>query len=212
VRLGKRVVRVVLDGGALVNWMIRVESNINDGSLVPSAVAALAHGNPSPIAKKWASLWVAPEFYGVFGYGLTYGVTCAEWVPYQTASASLAMARRAFPDFPVSVLRQPPQLPFQPQNCRAWHVPKARAAVRDRTFSRIPTLVVSGGFDAKTGAQWGPYVARRLSHSTVITIPGIGHGAVVFSRCGQNVARSFLAAPLAPDTRCVAHVKPAPFK
>jgi hypothetical protein len=72
--------------------------------------------------------------------------------------------------------------------------------------------VISGGFDAKTGAQWGAYAARTLVHSTVITIPGLGHGAGIFSPCGQQVERSFLGTPQSPDTSCVAGISPAPFK
>ncbi|MFF4364573.1 alpha/beta hydrolase [Streptomyces sp. NPDC001594] len=80
------------------------------------------------------------------------------------------------------------------------------------TRCAIPTLVISGGFDAKTGAQWGEHAARTLSKSKVITIPGLGHGAGIFSSCGQQVVASFLRTPLAPGTSCVAGVSPKPFK
>jgi pimeloyl-ACP methyl ester carboxylesterase len=205
-------VDVVLDGGALVNWMVRMGSNGQDGSEVPYAIDQLAHGHPETVAEQWASFWVAPEFYGKAGYGLLYGVACSEWVPYEDPSQVLAKGRQLFPDYPDSVLAQPPQIPFMIDDCGVWNVPKAPASVRQATQSAIPTLLLSGGFDAKTGAQWGNYAARTLSHSTVIVIAGIGHGAGIFSPCAQQVEQSFLRTPQSPDTSCVFGVSPKPFK
>ncbi|MFF6806171.1 alpha/beta hydrolase [Streptomyces sp. NPDC012616] len=79
------------------------------------------------------------------------------------------------------------------------------------TVSKAPTLIVSGTFDAKTGARWGPYTGRTLARSTAARIPGIGHFVVPQSPCAQSVLAPFLARPTAPDTRCVAGLAPAPF-
>lgn len=204
--------KVVVDGAVLVNWLVRTVSNIQDGALVPRAIARLARNQPATIAGQWANLWTNAKFRGLFGYGLLFGVTCGEWIPAESAATSLATARKAFPSFPDSVLSSTPQIPFQRENCRIWNVPKQPAIQRTVTTSSIPTLVASGGFDAKTGAQWGVVAARTLPNSTVITIPGVGHGAVIFSPCGISVMHSFFNAPNAPDTRCVAKVKLAPFK
>ncbi|MFE6843615.1 alpha/beta fold hydrolase [Streptomyces sp. NPDC057686] len=205
-------VKVVLDGGALVNWMVRLISNGQDGSEAPYAIDQLAKDHPETVARQWASYWVAPEFYGKFSYGLNYGVICSEWVRYEEPSQLLARGRAEFPDYPDSVLAQGPQIPFMNEDCRIWNVPKAPASVRRPTQSAIPTLVISGGFDAKTGAQWGDHAARTLPRSKVITIPGMGHGAGIFAPCGHQVVASFLRTPTAPDTSCVATLSPKPFK
>jgi pimeloyl-ACP methyl ester carboxylesterase len=205
-------VKVVLDGGALVNWMVRMISNGEDAVEVPFGIDQLARGRPEVVAEQWASFWVAPEFYGLAAYGLTYGVACTEWVPYEAPSEILGRGRLAFPEYPDSVLAEPPQLPFLDEDCRVWNVPKAPESVRAVTESAIPTLVVSGGFDGKTGAQWGDYVARKLSNSSVVTIPGVGHGAVIVSPCAQSVTASFFRTPDAPDLACVATLSPKPFK
>jgi hypothetical protein len=159
-------VDVVLDGGALVNWMVRMVSNGQDRREVPHAIDQLAHGHPETVAGQWASFWVAPEFYGKSGYGLLYGVVCSERVPYEDQSQVLATGKQQFPDYPDSVLAQPPQIPFMVEDCAVWNVPKAAASVRQATQSAIPTLVLSGGFDAKTGGVSTPPARCRTQRSS----------------------------------------------
>jgi pimeloyl-ACP methyl ester carboxylesterase len=197
-------VQVVLDGGALVNWL--VAGGRATFAAAPSAIAELADGNPAQIAGSRAAL-AHPARESVQGYGLTYGVLCSEWVPFQPQSQILAEGRAAFPSFPATVLAQTPQLPFATEDCAAWDVPKAPASIKDVTTSSIPTLVINGSFDGKTSPMWAAYVAKTLSNATTIIIPGIGHLVTAQSPCAQTVVREFLADPTTkPDTSCVAKV------
>jgi pimeloyl-ACP methyl ester carboxylesterase len=145
------------------------------------------------------------------GYGLTYGVFCSEWIPFEPQSDILAKGLIAFPDYPHPVLSQAPQLPFVTEDCAVWDVPKAPASIRDVTTSSIPTLVIDGTFDAKTSPMWATYVAKTLSNSTTIIIPDIGHLVTAQSTCAQTVFKSFLEKPTSPDTSCVKGLKPPPF-
>ncbi|MEU3839303.1 alpha/beta fold hydrolase [Streptomyces sp. NPDC028635] len=199
-------VKVVLDGGALLNWVVRAS---HAPATFPLAVDELAHGRPERIAEQWAAAWL-PGSNGMFAHGFSLSVWCSEWVPFETPGEQLAEGLRAFPELPRSVLAQAPQLPFLRQACQAWDVPKAPDSVRAVTRSSIPTLAISGSFDAQTGAQWGRYVARTLSRSTVVTLAGVAHGAFDHP-CGAEVITSFFDDPDHPDTRCVSSVKPAPF-
>jgi pimeloyl-ACP methyl ester carboxylesterase len=201
-------VKVVLDGGALVNLLVA-----NGGALpaaeVPAALDELARGNPERLARAQAAGAGTPAVPQA--YGLTHSVVCAEWAPGFTKSDVLEAGRRAFPGWPDSVLVHAPQLPFQYELCRVWDVPDRTAIQRVTTFSKVPTLIVSGTFDAKTGASWGAYAGRTLPRSTAVLIPGIGHFVVPQSPCAQSVLASFLARPNAPDTSCVAGLAPGPF-
>lgn len=199
-------VKVVLDGGALLNWTVRASHAPAD---FPLAVDELAHGHPERIAAQWASAWL-PGSQGMFAHGFSLSVWCSEWVPFETPAEQLAKGMRAFPELPRSVLAQAPQLPFLRQACQAWNVPKAPGSVRAVTRSGIPTLAISGSFDAQTGAQWGRYVARTLSRSTVVTLAGVAHGTFDHP-CGAKVITSFYDDPDHPDTRCVSSVRPVPF-
>ena len=203
---GGAPVRVVLDGGALVNLLV---ANAVPAVDVPAALDELAHGNPERFARARAA--GATPVVGEFAHGLTQSVACAEWVPGYSRADLLRAGRRAFPGWPDSVLAQAPQLPFEHDVCRVWNVPDRTAVQRVTTTSAVPALVLSGTFDAKTGARWGAYAARTLSRSTTVRIPGIGHWVVPQSPCAQRVLASFLTRPTGPDTRCVAGLAPKPF-
>ena len=195
-------VKVVLDGGALANWLVLMALGPPVYPNVPNAIDRLAAGRPDNVAAGWASLSRQPV------NGLQNGVFCSEWVPYEPKSDLLRRGRRAFPSYPDSVLAQAPQLPFTFDDCRVWDVPKAPAAQRAVTQSSIPTLLLSGTFDAVTAPSQARVAAQTLPNSTVVDMPGVGHDVVDKSRCGQRVLASFLSAPGAPDTSCVAGARP----
>ncbi|MFD9462833.1 alpha/beta fold hydrolase [Streptomyces sp. NPDC060027] len=199
-------VKVVLDGGALVNLLV---ANAVPAVDVPAALDELAHGHPDRFAQARAA--GAKPVIGEFAHGLTQSVACSEWVPGYSQSDLLKAGRRAFPGWPDTVLAQAPQLPFEHDVCRVWNVPDRTPVQRVATFSKVPTLIVSGTFDAKTGARWGPYAGRTLPRSTAVQIPGIGHWVVPQSPCAQSVLASFLTHPVSPDTACVAGLAPKPF-
>ncbi|MGO4461171.1 alpha/beta fold hydrolase [Streptomyces sp. M-16] len=201
-------VKVVLDGGTLVNWMT---SATHVAAGVPRSLDELAHGDPRRIAEQWAGAKFSPQAIGRVSHGLAYGVFCREWVPFESEADTLRAGRAAFPSFPRSVLVNSPQLTFLHADCDAWKVPAAPRSVRDVTRSAIPTLVLSGGFDAQTGARSGEYAARTLSRATVVTIPYVAHVTFAASPCAQEITLSFLDDPTAPKTGCVSGVEPPTF-
>ncbi|MEU4280354.1 alpha/beta hydrolase [Streptomyces tanashiensis] len=97
-------------------------------------------------------------------------------------------------------------------DCRAWDVPPADPSIRQRTYSDIPTLVLSGGFDSQTAPSSGPYAARTLSRSTAVTVPYVAHVVFADSPCAQTITRSFFDTPAAPDTGCLAGLQPPTFE
>jgi pimeloyl-ACP methyl ester carboxylesterase len=195
-------VKVVLDGGALVNWLVDMALFPPMYPKVPNWIDQLAAGRPRNIAASWASVSKLPT------NGLQYGVECSEWLPFVPRSDLLQRGRRAFPGYPDSVLAQPPQIPFAFNDCGIWDVLKAPAAQRAITRSSIPTLLLSGTFDAVTPPSQARIAARTLPNSTVVAISGVGHDTVDKSPCAQHVFASFLAAPSAPNTGCVARLSP----
>ncbi len=199
--------RVVLDGGALVNWLVTMSFFTPQFVDVPSWIVQLANGKPERIAASRAL--VTPP--GLVGYGLTYGVFCSEWAPFDSQAAVDASGRRAFPSYAASILAQAPQAPFIFDDCRIWNVPKVPAASRRPVTSRVPTLILAGDFDGVTSLHWARAVARGLANARVIVIPGAGHFVVPQSRCAQTVVASFLAQPAKPDTRCAATLEPSAF-
>lgn len=80
------------------------------------------------------------------------------------------------------------------------------------TRSDIPTLALSGGFDAQTAPSNGAYAARTLSRSHAVTVPYVAHVVFADSRCAQTITTSFFDDPAAPDTRCLAGLQPPEFE
>ncbi|AXE24725.1 alpha/beta hydrolase [Streptomyces globosus] len=193
-------VKVVLDGGTLVNWMT---SATHIAPQVPLAIDELAHGKPQRIAAQYAGGKLSPAAVGRVAHGLVYGVFCSEWTPYETEEEALEGGRKAFPTYPRPVLEQAPQLAFLRSDCDVWDVPPADPSIRDATRSDIPTLALSGSFDAQTGADNGPYVARTLPNATIVTVPYEPHVVFATSKCAQQIAVSFFDTPDAPDTACL---------
>ncbi|MFI1394532.1 alpha/beta fold hydrolase [Streptomyces sp. NPDC020681] len=202
-------VKAVLDGGALVNWMT---SATHVAAGVPRSIDELAQGNPQRIADQWVNGKYSPQAIGRLSHGLAYGVFCSEWTPFDSEADVIRAGRRAFPSFPRSVLANGPQLPFLHADCRAWDVPPAPRSFREVTRSKIPTLVMSGGFDSQTGASNGAYAARTLSRATVVTVPYTAHVTFAASPCAQAITLSFFDSPTGPDTGCIAGVQPPQFE
>jgi pimeloyl-ACP methyl ester carboxylesterase len=202
-------VTVVLDGGALVNWMT---SATHVAPQVPAAIDELANGKPQRIAEQWAGGKLSPQAMGRVAHGLVYGVFCSEWTPYESQEQALQGGQQAFPTFPRSVQAQAPQLTFLRPDCDVWNVPAAPPSIRDVTPGDIPTLALSGSFDSQTGADNGPYVARTLSRATVVTVPYEPHVVFATSKCAQSITLSFFDTPTAPDTGCLKDLKPPTFE
>ncbi|WP_236969065.1 alpha/beta fold hydrolase [Mycobacterium kansasii] len=200
--------QVVLDGGALLNWMVPLGTHFP--AEVPAAIDELAHGNPARIAQRWASAWVNPGKAGLMGWGLTLSIWCSEWVPFESADDQLRAARQAFAALPDSVRAQAPQLPFLRQGCAAWNVPKAADWVRGVSDAAMPALALSGSYDGQTGAASGQYVAQHLPHAISVTVPGVAHG-IYADRCGAAVIASFFDNPQQPDTSCINSTAPPPY-
>jgi pimeloyl-ACP methyl ester carboxylesterase len=98
------------------------------------------------------------------------------------------------------------------EDCRdVWKVPAAPEAMHQPVASGIPTLLISGSFDTLTSLAGAKAAAAKLSHATIISIPGVGHSVSPQSPCAQRVIVSFLADPKAPDTSCVGALKPQSF-
>src|SRR5581483_2744105 len=207
-------VSVTISGGMLLQWAVSPGTHL--AAKVPASIYALAHGNPAPIASMWAALRMTGGNAGVLSNGLFYGVTCGEWVPYETEQSVIAAGRRAFPMFPVSVLRNGP-LPFMRENCRDWNVPAVSPLVRATTESRLPVLVVNSQYDAQTAASFGSYVAKTLPNAIVVTIPNVAHVAygspsAAANACAYAIARSFFNVLAKAGTSCVRKVPPTKFE
>lgn len=207
-------VEVTISGGMLVQWA--VSPGTHTAPQVPAAIDALAHGDAVPIATTWAAPRLNPAGIGVLGNGLFYGVSCGEWVPYESEESVVAAGQRAFPTFPASIHENAPNLPFMRSNCDVWNVPPVDTSIRDVTESSIPTLVIASTYDGQTAASFAPLVGQSLANATVVEIPNVAHVAVgspsaEANACAQAIVRDFFEVLDNVDTSCAAKVPPTEF-
>jgi len=205
--------KVVLDGGSLVDWLRNQNYAVPLLRAAPDLIGGLAAGRPEAveaIAKDRVGR-APPPGPGVpaLGYGLSLGATCREDYPFATPEDLAAAGREAFPDYPASVQDEGVGgWAYVNEDCRdVWKVPAAPTAMRQPVASSIPTLLISGSFDTLTSLAGAKAAAANLSNATIISIPGVGHVVAPASPCAQAVIVSFLADPGAPDTSCVGALK-----
>src|SRR5215831_9583953 len=209
--------KVVLDGGALVDWLRNQNYAVPLLRAAPDLIGGLAAGRPEAIeaiAKHRVGRAPLPgPGVPALGYGLSYGVTCREDYPFATPEDLAAAGREAFPNYPASVQGEGVGgWAYANEDCRdVWKVPAAPTAMRQPVASSIPTLLISGSFDTLTSLAGAKAAATNMSNATIISIPGVGHVVAPASPCAQAVIVSFLADPHAPDTSCVGSLKPASF-
>jgi len=210
-------VKVVLDGGALVDWLRNQNYAVPLLRAAPERIDGLAAGRADAIeaiAKDRTGRAPPPgPDFPALGYGLSYGVSCREDYPFATQADLAAAGRQAFPDYPASIQGEGVGgWAYVNQDCRdVWKVPAAPEAMRQPVASSTPTLLISGSFDTLTSLAGAEAAAAKLSKATIISIPGIGHVVGPQSPCAQTVVTSFLADPGTPDTSCVGTLKPPTF-
>jgi pimeloyl-ACP methyl ester carboxylesterase len=209
--------KVVIDGGALVDWLRNQNYAVPMLQAAPDRIDGLAAGDPKSIemiALDRVSRAPPPgPDVPALGYGLSYGVSCRESYPFATPDDLAAAGRKAFPDYPLSVTREGVGgwAYFNEDCSEVWKVPAAPQAMHRPVASNIPTLLLSGSFDTLTSLAGAKAAASSLSKATVISIPGVGHGVSPQSPCAQAVIASFLADPATPDTSCVGALEPQAF-
>ncbi|MBV8498812.1 MAG: alpha/beta hydrolase [Candidatus Eremiobacteraeota bacterium] len=210
--------KVVLDGGALIDWLRNQTYSVPTLQAAPARITGLAAGRRDAIeaiAKDRASR--APPYrpdVPVLGDGLAFGVTCREDYPFATPHDLAAAGQRAFPNYPAAIQREGiGGWAYVNEDCRdVWKVPAAPERMHQPVASRIPTLLLSGTFDTLTSLAGAKAAAARLSHATIVSIPGVGHTVSLWSPCARAIIISFYAAPdRAPDTSCVGALKTPSF-
>ena len=210
-------VKVVLDGGALVDWLRNQNYAVPSLRAAPDRIDGLSAGRTEAIEA------IARDRAGrappsgpkvpALGFGLAFGVTCREAYPFATPEDLAAAGREAFPDYPASMQDEGVGgWAYANEDCRdVWKVPAAPEAMHQPVASSIPTLLISGSFDTLTSLAGANSAATSLSNATIISIAGVGHFVSPSSPCAQAVVASFLADPAALDTSCVGALEPSSF-
>jgi hypothetical protein len=112
---------------------------------------------------------------------------------------------------PLSALRT--QTPYRSSvtlfaQCQALKVDTEPLSIDPPTAS-IPTLVLSGDYDATTAPSWAKEAADALPDATLVSVPSAGHATTRWSACARDIASAFVDNPTATlDTGCLAGEEP----
>lgn len=103
-----------------------------------------------------------------------------------------------------------------PAGCRIWDVGRAPRRQHTMVRSRVPALVLTGGYDTGVPRWITEQALPGLRFKTYVTFPASGHQQLAFfntaSDCARAIARAFLAHPRQVLNRsCVADVPPLDF-
>ena len=151
---------------------------------------------------------------GEISLGAYLSINCREQV-YASTPEELGDDIASYPDTEevgLSWVYGDPNLIFS--LCDAWQVEGIRPGENEALTSDIPTLVMAGQYDSTTPPFFAEQVAARLSRSTLVEFPGLGH-AVAFSQtssCPEEILQDFLSAPETNiDTSCISEMESPEF-
>ncbi|GAA2542807.1 alpha/beta fold hydrolase [Mycolicibacterium diernhoferi] len=203
-----RDVPVTVDGSKLVPLVVDWSRDAARVADIPRMIYAASRGDVTLAAEAIAASDLPAEQRGTLGYGLTLGAYCQEMTNWTTREEALAGARKAMPDLPDAVLRVTPTGSHIFDECRAWGVGRSDPAARQPASSAVPTLILSGTFDASTAPAWVDDVTGGLPNSTVLHFPGSGHGVIPDSSCAQSIMTAFIDEPNPDvDRSCIANIE-----
>ena len=136
--------------------------------------------------------------------GMQLSVICAEDFPRITPEEAEKEA--------AGTMFWPHVMRAQRQGCAFWPRGAVDASFYEPVRSSIPTLILSGEIDPVTPPVWGDEIAKSLSNSKHIVMPGTGHTAGG-TGCGRRLIKAFLDAGThaALDTSCVQRVTRPPY-
>ena len=128
--------------------------------------------------------------------GMFLSIVCAEDVPRFDAAEAEAEARGTFlgGEWLADMRNQ----------CSFWPAARLPESYFEPVRSQAPSLLLSGNLDPVTPPLWGEEVARGLSRSRHLVVPGGGHGVSSLG-CVPDLIAEFLdaLAPEALDASCV---------
>lgn len=203
-----REVAVTVDGSKLTPLVLDWSRDATRVADIPRMIYAASHGDVTLAAEAIAASDLPAEQRGALGYGLTLGAYCQEMTNWTTPEEALGAARQAMPGLPDAVLRVTPTGSYIFDECRAWGVGRSDPAARQPVTSEVPTLILSGTFDASTAPAWVGEVTPGLPNSTVLHFPGSGHGVIPDSACAQSIMTAFVEAPETDvDRSCIDEIQ-----
>ncbi len=187
---------------------LTLEALSRDPATIPqlfTVAHAAATGNLAPLAKVYAGS-VRPGLFATTRQVMYWRILCFEGWARQRPSSLPAAAGTYLYDEAAA------ELQFRAAFCSALPKPAAEADTGVPPKSSVPVLALVGGLDPQDPKRNITPIMRTMPHTTVLTVPGAGHGSVQYG-CLPAVAARFLDSRriTAADRSCAEKVEPPSF-
>jgi pimeloyl-ACP methyl ester carboxylesterase len=199
---GKRR-RLDVTRGHLITMARMLTYSARTASLLPLVLhEAATNGNYEPLAAQ--AEMIGDELEHTIAMGMHHSVVCAEDAPRFAGAVDRAKLERTY--------LGPLLLDGMTAICEVWPRGLVDPDFGEPLASAVPALLLSGGFDPATPAEYGATAASGFEGSLHVVVPGQGHGQARLY-CVQRLIRRFIDAGSAADldTACVDQIRPAPF-
>lgn len=136
-------------------------------------------------------------------------VWCSEEIVFSDPE-KVAEERSRFPFLPDMS-----PLVFSFEVCRTWGVRPAAPLENQSVRSDIPTLLISGTYDAATPVKWAAQLNEELGNSHHLIFPGWAHTPTTYwdNSCAMEAANAFFNDPeQVPELTCLQGLKPPVFE
>jgi pimeloyl-ACP methyl ester carboxylesterase len=179
-------VTVYLTGDDLVLGVFNALRDVRLIGYLPFVIEEIYAGNTgviTPLAQNgFASMFNTP-------LGIYYAVECAEEYPFNDMEHQQSVAQG------YAGLENFLPTPADPSICAAWNAQPVNASFREPVVSDVPTLILSGGYDAVTPAAFSQQTASRLKNAVHVNVPGLGHAVMDVDACARRMAAVFVESP-----------------
>lgn len=193
----------ILTGGGLIGALFDILYVTPAIPLIPLIIANVEGGNLDGFLLLLRQIAAS----GGISQAMYYSVQCAEEAPFGSAAERAATEDAVRPELARAL---GPMFGGRMEAiCAAWPVRRADPRENEAVHSSVPTLVLAGEHDPITPPVFAEIAARTLPNSTVITFPGVAHGALLSTRtCPYDISWAFLRDPSGPpDTGCLAEME-----
>ena len=193
---------MLVDGVSFVSALRRLLRSREGVAFLPLLLHELRHGDRTRAAGQLTRLGGVGG--GSAGRATFWLVQCYDQYG-ATYTANLAAARSI-------VWRPLSRLADNLQECPIWQERFAKPTEGAPLLSEIPTLVLTGEFDARTPVEFGRRIAANLPHSYLFELPGETHSPARPSACRAAIIAEFANDPQRrPAAACIAQIPPVAF-
>ncbi|GAB5408740.1 MAG: alpha/beta fold hydrolase [Balneolaceae bacterium] len=168
--------------------------------MIPSLVKLLLAGDYSNLPTEKSN---SSSFSDGIGLGMRLSVWCAEELPFASQEV-IKNERTKYPE----IYGYNPEV-FSKKVCDNWNVAPDYKIENEAISSKIPTLVLSGSYDATTPLSWAEQINENLENSFLLVFSGWKHGLTTNwgNSCAMEAANQFFNNPEnMPTSECIVEV------